>query len=114
VKINIDGTEYPFSADALTFDEACDLEEVFGGTFGEFGTALKKTSMQAIRAFVYILRRRDNPTLRIGDIGGKHLSELKFVKERADEETTEDKELPREVADPTQTDSEQPETKSEG
>ena len=35
MKIQIDGKEYPFDPDALTFDESCDLEGVFGGTFGE-------------------------------------------------------------------------------
>jgi hypothetical protein len=110
LKININGQEYPFDADSLTFDEACDLEGVFGGTFGEFGAALRKTSMTAIRAFVFILMRRNNPELRIDDIGRTVLGDLKFVKEKADKDETEPV---RELPDPTLTDFEQPEPASE-
>ena len=114
MKIQIDGKEYPFDPDALTFDEACDLEGIFGGTFGEFGQALRKTSMNAIRAFVFILQRRDNPALRLGDVGSTVLGSIKFLKEAADVKAEEDSagQVERELPDPTPTDSETPEPKS--
>ena len=115
MKIKIDGKEYPFDPDALTFDEACDLEEIFGGTFGEFGQGLRKASMNAMRAFVFILPRRDNPALRLGDVGGTVRGTLKFVKDTADEKAEEEAadQVVREVPDFTPTDSEPPETRSE-
>jgi hypothetical protein len=115
LKIQIDGKEYPFDPDALTFDESCDLEGVFGGTFGEFGQALRKTSMNAIRAFVFILQRRDNSALRLGDVGGTVIGSLKFIKDPEDvkAEATAEGTVQRELPDPTLTDSEPPETRSE-
>jgi hypothetical protein len=115
LKIQIDGKEYPFDPDALTFDEACDLEGIFGGTFGEFGQALRKTSMNAIRAFVFILQRRDNSTLRLGDVGSTVLGSLKFVKEADDVKAEKDAEgqVEQETPDPTLTDSEPQGEKSE-
>ena len=109
MKIQIDGKEYPFDPDALTFDEACDLEGIFGGTFGEFGQALRKTSMNAIRAFVFILQRRDNPALRLGDVGSTVLGTLRFVKENADKKDEETATPVREEPDFTPTASEAPE-----
>jgi hypothetical protein len=115
LKIQIDGKEYPFDPDALTFDEACDLEGIFGGTFGEFGQALRKTSMNAIRAFVFILQRRDNPALRLGDVGGTVLGTLKFIKDPEDvkAEATAEGTVQRDEPDFTPTDSEPQGEKSE-
>ena len=68
MKLTVKGIEYEFSEDSLTNREAMDIEKVTGGSFGQFTEALKDGSTLALTAMVWTVQKRDNPSLRFGDV----------------------------------------------
>lgn len=67
-KLSVDGRVYEFDQDRLTNVECMAIEKVTGLTFGEWADALQKRSMLAVTALVWVVRKRDEPTLRFSDV----------------------------------------------
>lgn len=66
-----DGTEKRwtgFKPDRIMSTEAEAIEKVTGMTFGQWGQALMNGSSLASRALVWVLRKREEPTLRFRDV----------------------------------------------
>jgi len=68
LQVKVNGVEYEFSEATLTNREAMELEKVTGVTFGEFGTLLEKGSAVALTAVVWLLQKRDNPSLKFSEV----------------------------------------------
>ena len=68
MKITIQDVDHEFDLDTMTNDEAMKIEAAIGMPFGKFGTALGDGSATALTALVWIVQRRDNPSLRYGDV----------------------------------------------
>jgi len=59
-----DPRQWTFAPDKLLSSEAEAIEKVTGTTYEEFGQALIKGSVRARRALLWVLLKRDEPTLR--------------------------------------------------
>lgn len=72
------------------------LEKVLGATMMEIGELVQRGSFTAMLAFIWVLRKRSNPTLRLNDMDNViRVSELS-VDEDDDAETEDDPEGPKE------------------
>ena len=77
MKITISGEQHEFDLDDLTNVEAMAIERALSMSFGDFGTALSSGSASAITAVVWTILRRENSSLRFGDVSFK-FSDLQF------------------------------------
>lgn len=76
-------TRYHFDQDAINNMEAEAVERETGLTWGEFGDRLLKGSVLAARALLWMLQRRQHPTLRFADVRFQ-LSEVDVDMEEAE------------------------------
>lgn len=76
MKFAIDGTEYDFDLDSLTFDEAEAVEEFTGYDVVEFGEAVQTSKVKAMRAMVYLAKRRNGEDVEWADLGSVDVMEL--------------------------------------
>lgn len=60
--------QWPFHPDKLMSSEAEALEKVTGLTYSEFGMELVKGSARSRRALLWVMMKRENPTLRLNQI----------------------------------------------
>ena len=68
MQLVLNGQSYNANPDELTNREGMEVERVTGRSFMEWTADLKAGSMLAYTALVYVLRRRDEPDLRFGDV----------------------------------------------
>lgn len=68
LRIRLDGREYDGHIDHLDIEEAEAIEQVTGLSFGDWQDAMRSRSARALRAFIWVLRRRDEPALRYNDV----------------------------------------------
>jgi len=68
VQLNIGEESYPFDPDSLRNDEADALERALGYSFTEFGKKLRGGYTSAVTAYVWIMRRREDPKVRMSDV----------------------------------------------
>jgi hypothetical protein len=71
-----DKTYEDWSPQRLTFGECDAIERTFGGTMDEFGNALARGSVGALRVLVWSLLRRDKPGLKTSDLDGMAIGEV--------------------------------------
>lgn len=71
MEIQIGDDIYPFDLNELRNDEADALERALGYSFKEFSERLEAGWSSALTAYVWIMRRRSDPSVR--------LAEVKFV-----------------------------------
>lgn len=75
MKVNVSGKSYEFSDDDLDNFDIMDVEEVTGLPTVDWQAALFKGSGRALTALVWVLRRKEEPGLKFGDVRFK-LSEI--------------------------------------
>ena len=68
MQLNIGEESYPFDPDSLRNDEADALERALGYSFTEFGKKLRGGYTSAVTAYVWIMRRREDPKVRMSDV----------------------------------------------
>ena len=66
--ITIQGKTYDLDPGSFTNKEGMDIERVCDMTFDQWNTQLAEGSMLAMTALVWVLQKRDNPTLRFSDV----------------------------------------------
>jgi hypothetical protein len=76
VKFRINGTLYDFELDALTFDEGELVDDYTGYSVVEFGEAVMASKVKAMRAMVFLAKRRAGEEIEWADLGGIDLMEL--------------------------------------
>lgn len=68
MRLTIDGEVYDFDPGKLTNVEGMAIETVTGLMFSEWAEALQKGSMTAQTALVWVVKKRQNPTLRFSEV----------------------------------------------
>ena len=68
MQLNIGEESYPFDPESLRNDEADALERALGYSFTEFGKKLRGGYTSAVTAYVWIMRRREDPKVRMSDV----------------------------------------------
>ena len=68
MKFTVDGTHYDFDETTLTNKEVMDIESRCSCTFGEWSDLLKRNSMVALTALVWIALRRERTDMKYGDV----------------------------------------------
>lgn len=76
MKFTVDGTKYEFDLDSLTLDEGEILEDYAGMTLLQFGEAIQASKVRAIRAMVFIAKRRAGEQVEWADLGTLDLMKL--------------------------------------
>lgn len=76
MKFLVDGTKYDFELDSLTFDEAEQVEDFTGYSVVEFGEAVMSSRVRAMRAMVFLSKRRNGETVEWADLGSIDIMEL--------------------------------------
>lgn len=67
MKFIVDGTEHDFDESSLTNTEVMAIEAACGCTYGEWSDLLRRNSMQATTALVWVGLRREDPGLAFKD-----------------------------------------------
>lgn len=67
VAIRIDGVVYPLGG-GIRFQEGVAIEKVTGLTIAEWETAVESGSLQSLGALVWVLMKRQEPTLAWRDV----------------------------------------------
>src|SRR5450631_2098130 len=67
MKFIVDGKEHDFDEASLTNTEVMAIEAACGCTYGEWSDLLRRNSMQATTALVWVGLRRENPGLAFKD-----------------------------------------------
>lgn len=68
MKILVDGEAFEFEQERITNVEGMAVERATGMLFAEWAEALTKGSMLAQTALVWIVKKRQQPTLRFDDV----------------------------------------------
>lgn len=68
MQLNIGDESYLFDPEALRNDEADALERALGYSFTEFGKRLRDGYTSAVTAYVWVMRRREDPKVRMSDV----------------------------------------------
>ena len=68
MQLNIGEESYPFDPEQLRNDEADALERTLGYSFTEFGKRLRGGYTSAVTAYVWVMRRREDPKVRMSDV----------------------------------------------
>lgn len=76
MKFTVDGKGYEFDLETLSLDEGEILEDYARIEVKDFMDALKATKVRAIRALVYIAKRRAGEDVRWADLGSLDLMGL--------------------------------------
>lgn len=76
VKFTLEGKSYEFDLDSLTMDEGEVIEDYARLEVRDFMDALKATKVRAIRALVFIAKRRAGEDVRWADLGSVDLMGL--------------------------------------
>jgi hypothetical protein len=79
-----DTQEWEFDLEDLTVGETKALERALNLTFLEIGNQFERGSVTVNFAFLWIFRRRTEPSLRIGDMDDISWSELKVTSDEPD------------------------------
>lgn len=82
-----------WGANTIKFSEAAAIENAYGKTFAQFAKDIQAGSMYAAQVLVWSLLRRDNQSLKVGDVGDLTPSEVSIV-------TVDDDPAPVESDDP--------------
>ena len=67
MKGSIDGVPFEFDMDSVRVDEAEAVERALSCSFKTWGEQLGEGRVSALRAMIWLIRRRDQPGLRIDD-----------------------------------------------
>jgi hypothetical protein len=79
IDVTVQGKTYTgWSPAKITFGECDAIERAFGGTLEEFGGALARGSVAALRVLVWSLLRRDNPGLKTTDLDEMQIGEVEL------------------------------------
>jgi hypothetical protein len=76
MKFRLDDVVYDFDLDNLTFDEGELVEEYTGYGVVDFGNAVMASRVKAMRAMVFLAKRRNDEEVEWADLGGVDLMEL--------------------------------------
>lgn len=68
MKLTIDGTAYDFDPATMRNDEAILIERECQMTFKAWGELLTQGSITAMTALVWIVQRREDPSIAFGDV----------------------------------------------
>ena len=68
MRVTLEGKEYDFDTASIRNDEAIAIETALGCTFKQWSQQLQDFSVSALTALVWIIRRREEPGLRFGDV----------------------------------------------
>jgi hypothetical protein len=68
MKLHVDGKTYDYDQDRMTNIEAMAIEKVTGLTFAEWAEALTNGSMLATTALVWVVQKRDEPTIKFSEV----------------------------------------------
>ena len=82
MELKIGDETYPLNTNALRNDEADAVERALGYSIAEFEQRLKAGWSSALTAYIWIMRRRNDPKLRLSDV--------KFTLSDVDTEFTDD------------------------
>lgn len=82
----INGTEYELDPNKLSVGDACSVEDFYGAPFGKWAKDVSEGSIKALKAFVTVLARKADPTLRSTDIDKLDLSALMGLGQKGAEE----------------------------
>jgi hypothetical protein len=74
VKLTIDGEVYDFDMTRITNVEGMAIEKVTGKTYVEWAEAMQAGSMLAVTALVWIVRKRQEPTLQFEQVEFSQIS----------------------------------------
>jgi len=83
---NVEPTAWSFETDQWTYGETVEMERRYGGTRGEFFSAVAEGSDTARQILVWLVRRRTEPQLTLDDLNGLLPAYLAFAQPPADEE----------------------------
>ena len=78
-KLKIEGVEHDADLNELTYGEAEEIENVLGLSFGEWGDALTKGKMSAVKALVLVILKRHNPNATLNDVNNLPLNAVEFI-----------------------------------
>ncbi len=76
MKFRVGNTDYDFDLDHLTMDEGELVDELTGYSVVEFGTAVQESRVKAMRAMVYLAKRRNGEEVDWAALGTIDLMEL--------------------------------------
>ena len=82
MKITVQGVTHEFDLEDFTNVEAMAIERALSMSFGDFGQALANGSASALTGLVWVIQKRDNPSLRFGDVSFT-FGELKIEQDEA-------------------------------
>jgi len=68
LRLHVDGKTYEFDQDRITNVECMAIEKAAGMTTGEWEEALNTGSALAVTALVWIVQKRDEPTLKFDEV----------------------------------------------
>lgn len=68
MKLTVDGEVFDFDMTRITNVEGMAIEKATGGTYVEWAQSMEAGSMLAVTALVWIVRKRQEPTLRFEDV----------------------------------------------
>lgn len=63
-----DQQSWPFEPNKLLVPEVIEVERVTGMTYEEWIDAMQRTSATAVRAFLWVMLKRETPTLKVGQV----------------------------------------------
>lgn len=89
MKITVGDTVYEYDPNSLRNDEAMAIETALGVTFKQWSDQLSQGSIAALTALVWTVQKRDDPSLRFGDVKFA-FAELQVEDEAADPTQPED------------------------
>ena len=76
MKFSIGEEHYDFELDNLTFDEGELVEEYTGYSVVDLGQAVMESRVKAMRAMVFLAKRRNGEDIEWADLGGIDIMEL--------------------------------------
>ena len=97
MKLTIDGEVFEFDASRMTNVEGMAIEKATGLLYAEWAEALSKGSMMAQTALVWVIKKRQEPTLRFDDVVFTTV-EIDDGDEQAEQADASDPAIPTEAA----------------
>ena len=89
MKFKVNGNEYEFDEESVTFGEARMLERVTGMTMSELGDKGEGGSVEAMQAFIWLAVRREDPIVQFSDLDEWSIADLEIDDEDEADENAE-------------------------
>lgn len=86
MNIIVRGTKYEWDQARVTFAEARAIQKVTGKTLGEVGAAAEAGDAEAMQAILWTAMKRQETTLRYGDLDDLELGEFEVVPDPDEEQ----------------------------